>query len=540
MAHASTTRLFTRTRSASGAACLALLLSLIVPARVLAQGDAKGEADKADAPAEAAAPATSEEAKAAKPAEEEEEDEEDEPEAKAETRASLGGNASVATATHEPAAAAPAQHVAESGCGRASIGSENGFRLGICGYAALNVMHDSTQSYRLGVHNNVLFRGGTYEGDHDQLQFSSRDSRITLEAAAPEQHGIKASGMLQFDFNGVNSADVTENDFYVLGPMRMRHGYLRAQTPVVDVLAGQYHDLFAWGGAGFYPATLAFLGVPGQIYHRQPQLRISKTIDAGALDFEVAVAATRPVAKASGVPDGQGGLRLALDSWTGATQQGYGQPGVAPAAIGVSGVVRRFEVNEFLARPADPAVATGWGFAANALLPIVPTKSNDDRGNGLTATVEFSTGTGISDLYTELTGGALFPLFPNDANSATPALYVPNIDSGIVTYDGNSELQTINWRAFVIGLQYYLPVFAGRIWIAGIYSRIQSDNIVELTPTPSRGFVYNLAEYFDGSLFVAATDSLQFGVSFQTVQQTFGDGVKARNNRSEFGAHFFF
>ncbi len=436
---------------------------------------------------------------------------------------------------------APAEkHVQESGCARNLTGGGDGFELAICGFAALNVMHDSTQSYRLGVHNNVLARSGTYEGDHDQLQFSARDSRITLELAAPEQNGIKGSGMVQFDFNGVNSADVTENDFYVAGPMRMRHAYLRAQTPVVDVLAGQYHDLFGWGGAGFYPATLAFLGVPGQIYHRQPQLRLSKTLDAGALDFEIALAATRPPAKASGVPDGQGGLKLSLDSWTGATQQGYGQPGVGPLALGLSGVVRRFEVDEFLARPADPAVATGWGFAANALLPILPVRSNDDRGNGLTATAEFSTGSGISDLYTELTGGASFPLFPNDSNSATPALYVPNIDSGIVTYDGNSELRTINWRAFVIGLQYYLPVFDGRIWLAGIYSRIQSDNIVRLTPTPSRGFVYNLAEYVDASLFVAPTNALQFGVSFQTVQQTFGDGVKARNNRAEFGAHFFF
>jgi hypothetical protein len=30
------------------------------------------------------------------------------------------------------------------------------------------------------------------------------------------------------------------------------------------------------------------------------------------------------------------------------------------------------------------------------------------------------------------------------------------------------------------------------------------------------------------------------GVSFQTVKQTFGDGVTARNNRLEFGSHLFF
>jgi len=41
-------------------------------------------------------------------------------------------------------------------------------------------------------------------------------------------------------------------------------------------VAGQYHDLFGWGSY-YYPATVAYLGVPGQIYHRNPQLRIEKT-----------------------------------------------------------------------------------------------------------------------------------------------------------------------------------------------------------------------------------------------------------------------
>jgi hypothetical protein len=45
----------------------------------------------------------------------------------------------------------------------------------------------------------------------------------------------------------------------------MRHFYVKMETPIVDVLAGQYHDLFAWGGAGFHPNSVAFLPLPGQI-----------------------------------------------------------------------------------------------------------------------------------------------------------------------------------------------------------------------------------------------------------------------------------
>ena len=42
------------------------------------------------------------------------------------------------------------------------------------------------------------------------------------------------------------------------------------------------------------------------------------------------------------------------------------------------------------------------------------------------------------------------------------------------------------------------------------------------------------------NLFVALTDAVQMSASFQTVRQLFGDGVSARNNRLEFGSHFFF
>jgi hypothetical protein len=435
---------------------------------------------------------------------------------------------------------APAPRGAESGGCRATIGDRNGYRLGVCGYISLNAMHDSTQSFKTGVHNNLIARRGTYIGDHDQMQFTARDSRLTVEVGAPEYAGIKPSGMLQFDFNGFMPAETNEADFYVLGAMRMRHAYLKLETPVVDVLAGQYHDLFGWGGAGFYPATLAFLGVTGQVYHRQPQLRLSKAIEGEALDLEFALAATRPVHKAAGLPDGQAGARMAFNGWKGASTQGYGQPGVVPLGLGVSAVVRRFEVPEFIERPAEPETATGWGVVANAVIPIIPAESNDDRSNALTLTGEFSLGSGISDLYTELTGGALFPLISNDASRPVPPLFNGYIDSGIVTYDGRRELRTVDWRGFVIGAQYYLPVAKGRIWISGIYSRIQSDNIVELTPIPSRGLVYHTAEYIDGSLFFALTEAVQTGVSFQTVEQTFGDEVKARNNRGEFGMFLFF
>ncbi len=432
---------------------------------------------------------------------------------------------------HEQPAGGP-----DARCERGSAGPG----VKVCGFAALNVMKDSTQSFGPNAGNTLVQRAGTYQGNHDQLQFTARDSRLSFEAQAQEAHSVHVSGSLQMDFNGFMPLDATETEQYTVGPVRMRLAYLRLKSPVIDVVAGQYHDLFGWGGAGFYPATLAFLGVTGQVYHRQPQLRMGRTFASEAADFELAVAATRPVQKNSGVPDGQAGARLALNRWRGAAASGYGQPDIVPAGLGVSGLVRRFEVAEFLGRPADSYKALGWAFAANAVIPVIPIANNADRGNGLTLTAEFSIGTGASDMYSDLTGGALFPALTNDGSLVIPPIYQPDIDSGIVTFDANRDLQTINWRGFVLGAQYYLPIAKGRVWLTGIFSQLVSNNIVLVTPMPNRGNVFDKATYIDGSLFVAVTEQLQAGVSFQTVEQTFGDGLKSRNNRAEFGAHFFF
>jgi hypothetical protein len=434
---------------------------------------------------------------------------------------------------------APRAHI-ESGCARSLVGDSSGWKLSLCGYVALNAMHDSTESFGNGVNNSIVARQGTYAGDHDQMQFTAKDTRLTIDASAPPTHGIEAAGLVQMDFTGVMPSEATENDTYVFGTPRLRLAMMKLHTPVVDVIAGQYHDLFGWGGTGYFPSTLGFLGLPGEIYHRQPQFRLSKTLHSDPVDFEIAGAAVRPVQKDSGIPDFEGGARLVFNHFTGATQQAYSQPGIAPASIGVSGVARRFEVAEFVRKPEEPVPKTGWGFAVDAVIPIVPRSNNEDRSNGLTLTGEFTTGTGISDLYTGLTGGALFPTLSNDTTSAVPPFYTPNIDSGIVTYDANGALHTLNWQAVVLGLQYYLPIGAGRVWVSGTYTQAKSTNIVILTPIPNRGSVYFKSEYEDASLFVALTDAVQMSASFQTVRQLFGDGVSARNNRLEFGSHFFF
>jgi hypothetical protein len=419
----------------------------------------------------------------------------------------------------------------------------SGWDVTLYGYAALNIMQDSTQSFGIASGNTIIQRRGTPRGNNLQAQATARDSRLGMRLAPPMIGSVRASVNIETDFNAPPPVEYTEANAVTNAALRMRHYYMKVETPFIDFIAGQYHDLFGWGGKGFYPSTLAFLGITGEIYHRKPQIRLSKTVGTD-VELEVAGAALAPVQKNGGYPDVEAGVRIALNNWTGARQQAYGQPAVGAMSLGVSGIGRHFEVANFIENSSTTVPGTGYGIAANLFLPIIPASSAKDRSNALSFVGEFSRGTGIADMYSDLTGGLLFPALPNPMDRMDPTnpppVYTPNIDSGIVTFDGDNRLRTANWQGFVLNLQYYLPIAGGRVWVATCYSELKSSNIKEITPLPGWGGIYTHAQYNDGTLFVAITDQIQVGVAFQRTHQWLGDGVTATNYRSELGLHMFF
>ncbi len=425
---------------------------------------------------------------------------------------------------HEDLAPASAPTEAGPAPERAPVyGKRGDWNITPYGYARLDAIEDSTQSFEDGIQPNLIARVGTYKGDHPRSIFTAKDSRLGVFVGAPSFEGIKSSAQIEFDFYGLVPTDARRNDSYIFGPVRIRHAFLKLETKVVDVVAGQYFDLFGWGSY-FYPATVAYLGVPGQIYHRDPQLRIEKKLHAGDLEVMAAVAAVKAGERDSGIPDFQAGLKISYAGWSGAAMPGFGRPVFAPISLGVSGVFRHFELPAFQAEPGSHSVSTnGSGIAIDAVIPVIPVTKMEDHGNALTVTGEFSTGSGIADLYTGMDGGSRFPLLPNPSMAQNPVPYSGSADPGLVTFDRNSELKAINWQAFVIGAQYYLPIGGGRIWVAGLYSQAKSDNIKTLTPSQSYGGIFTKMEYFDANLGVDITPSVVLGLSFQTVKQTFAD-----------------
>jgi hypothetical protein len=437
-----------------------------------------------------------------------------------------------------PAAPAPIVHSAD-GLPLNPIGLNE--KVTFYGFAEFDIFRDTTQSYVDASSNTSIARPATIPGDNPRTQFTPRNSRIGMKLEAPAVGGVKATAQAELDFYANPNPGATEGAVYTNAPIRMRHYFLKLQSPWVDVLAGQYHDLFAWGGLGFYPNSVAFLALFGEVYHRNPQLRISKVVKTDPLDFEVAVAAVRPVGRDDELPDGQAGVRVAVNGWKGVRAQGSGPPDAGPLAIGLSAVGRKFRVNPFQAMIGDYKTATGWGLAANLVIPIIPVASSSDLSNGLTLTAEATMGTGISDLYPGLTGGAHYPELPNPMMLVNAPKYNANIDPGILTFDAAGNVKTVNWRAAVVGLQYHPPFMSGKkVWLSGIGSVMQSTNIKDITPPSQSWQVWTKGYYWDGNLFVAITPAVQLDLSVQQTVQTYADGVVAKNLRTELALHYFF
>jgi hypothetical protein len=315
------------------------------------------------------------------------------------------------------------------------------------------------------------------------------------------------------------------------------------EDDVVDVWAGQTYYLFGWQNY-FFPCSLEFLGLPNQAFGRTTQVRLAHTFETDPVSVDVAVAALSPAQVDSEIPDGNAGLRLGLNHWKGISTPGNGGTTALPLSIGVSGTVRQFKVNAFAPPPTQSSnSATGWGVSLDALVPIIPAKDADDRGNRLTLTGSFVVGTGIGDLI-NATGGATFPTLPNPALANPPPLYTPNIDNGIVTFDQAGVLHTIDWQTFMVGIQYYLPP-TGRVIVSANLTEASSKNMDQLFPKQGREIellsrVARLSRYIDANVFWDATPAVRLGASFQYTTTEYVDGETPRNLRYMAQALYFF
>ncbi|HTP30148.1 MAG TPA: hypothetical protein VMK12_31390 [Anaeromyxobacteraceae bacterium] len=410
------------------------------------------------------------------------------------------------------------------------------FETELYGFMELDTILDSTQSFNEPAGNAAIAEPQTYAGRHGRLMISDRHSRLGLKIAAADFHGVKASALVEVDFLGNQPSTVTEFAFFSYGTLRMRHFLVKLETPVVDVLLGQWWALFGWQNL-FFPSSLQVQGMPGQLFQRIVQLRLSHLFKSDPVSLEIAAAAVRPPQRDSWAPDGQAGLRLLVNRRRGVRTIAATLTQVDALAVGVSGTVRRFSVPQFSATPTSNVATAGWGIAVDSLIPLL-SGSLEARSNALTFTGSFMRGAGIADLYTGFAGGGLvtFPPLPNPTGASPAPTYTSGVDNGLVTFGPDGRLHPVGWQGFILGLQYYLPP-AGRLWLTGVYSQMHMTNAGTLGVAST---VYTKSSFLSADLFWDATPALRFGAGYAWFRQQYARGSIARNSRFQFSTYYLF
>jgi hypothetical protein len=407
------------------------------------------------------------------------------------------------------------------------------------GFVQIDYIRDSTQSYNDLAGNAQVAREGGYAAEHPRMQFSGRDSRIGLKVKTPDMGSAKVTGTFETDFFGVAAAPQagnSEGGFFGNPAFRIRHANIEIKSPAVDVLVGQSWQLMGWQPL-YFPATWEIPGLPGQLFSRSLQLRATKTIKTGGLTIEAAAAAARPPQRNSGTPEGQAGLRISLDSRTGSAML-YGTTKLfLPLSIAFTGDVRRFSLPEFSAAPESSESKTTAGGAVNVFIPIL-VGTKDKPGNSLSLSGELAYGKATADLYTGMANGIAFPSLPPPGEGEPAPAFAPGVDPGMVTYDLDGELRSIDLLSGWASLQYWLPSFEA-LWVAGTYSHLDvrnSDELDAAAPATARKSL----DWFGACIGYDPTAALRFVGGYSFFRDEYVDGEVGKNHRMGLTGFLFF
>src|SRR4051812_21927708 len=131
----------------------------------------------------------------------------------------------------------------------------NKWAASLYGFLELDVVGDSTQSSFEQAANSAIARAGTYEGDHPRVSLGARNSRIGLKLASPAINGLRTGANIEIDLLGNTVTPTTDLVVFTGAGLRIRHLVITVETPFVDVLLGQWWQLFGWQ-PNFFPNSV--------------------------------------------------------------------------------------------------------------------------------------------------------------------------------------------------------------------------------------------------------------------------------------------
>lgn len=427
------------------------------------------------------------------------------------------------------------------GAGDASTLVVGKLKTTLYGFIQADFVYNSTQSCQEFCSNFPIQKEGTYRGDHGRTVFSPRDSRFGIRLAAPEERGIKVSGTLETDFFGPTTT--SEQGTWVNPVLRVRHAFFKLETPIVDVLVGQTWSPMGWG-ASYLVTSVQEPGLPGQMFQRSPQLRLSKTWKSDSVVVEAMAAALRPPQMDSATPEGVIGARISLPKLTGAHTSYMTASTLNQASLAVTADVRRFRIPELSSAPKNSHVRVGGGVAVDLFVPIIPA-TKESKDNALSLTAELMIGRGTSDLYTALgAAGTTNPATPPTTPGGMPGTYVPNFDAGLAAFNADGKVELVKWTSYMVGLEFYPGGTGGRLGTFVNYGHMQSANTDRLgganVNDPVAGRTRESEDFYNAGLFFDPTKVTRIGADVGLYDDHYVDGTDAQNLSLMASAFLFF
>jgi hypothetical protein len=162
-------------------------------------------------------------------------------------------------------------------------------------------------------------------------------------------------------------------------------------------------------------------------------------------------------------------------------------------------------------------------------VPILP-GSGGSRAGALTFVGEASLGSGHADNFTSLSGGTVVgaPLGVPKGVTYSTGVPLDNGPAGFNTVTG--DLDTVDWRSLLVNLQYFTPLGDGAVWVNGLFSMLDSDNIAQFS---SGGAAFDNQKYAALGLFIDPTASFRIGLEGQWTRQSMTDGSVRVNRRAQ-------
>ncbi|MDR3607169.1 MAG: hypothetical protein P4M08_07305 [Oligoflexia bacterium] len=436
-----------------------------------------------------------------------------------------------------------------------SLLDKDDWKVSMGGFVETDGIMDSTRSFREVIGNAPVSTSGATGGD-GRTQFSIRNSRLAFTLDAPVVDGWTSKGYLEFDLLGfdpqntsaakssvgASGANQSESSYFTNPTLRVRHAFMQAENDGLTVLAGQYWNLLGWQPY-YFMSSADVAPLPGMLYSRNPQLRAMKAVKFSDQDvLQVAAALVRPPQADSRYPSLEAGVRYAMgERSSGFTGSSSGSRQAQPMSIALSGTAREFAIPVAGTTTASTEHLTGYGLAADAMIPVLASPDGKEVENTLSLLGEYTIGSGDGELLNGWTGGSANPLNAS-ANAPSSAL---NMDAGIGDYDPNGSFHLMHVQTFNVHAQYHLPSAFLATWVDAGYGQLFSNNMASIANSsgqiPGSGsLAYNREQVIFGNIFHDFTPHVRAAVEYARVQTDYLQGYSAINNRYQVSAWFLF